>query len=280
MLKNTFSHIPGIGLKTEKLLWNNGIHTWNDFESCQSLPLSQRKITLSNNLLIESRMQLVHNPAYFTKLLPPRRHWRIFPHFRQQTAYLDIETTGTNSYVDHITTIALYDGVDIYHYVHGENLEDFAEDITKYKLIVTYNGKSFDVPIIEKTFGIKLNHAHIDLRHVLYNLGYRGGLKKCEKQMGIDRHELDGVDGYFAVLLWNEYAATGNRKALETLLAYNIMDTVNLEELMVRAYNMYTESLPFGERLHLPDPSIPAIPFSGDFEVIEKLKRNYSPLFQ
>ncbi len=31
---------------------------------------------------------------------------------------------------------------------------------------------------------------------MIKSLGLKGGLKKCEKAMGIDRQELDGVDGY------------------------------------------------------------------------------------
>lgn len=45
--------------------------------------------------------------------------------------------------------------------------------------------------------------------------------------------------GFFAVLLWQEFQQTGNIKALETLLVYNIEDVVNLETLMVLAYNFY-----------------------------------------
>ena len=50
-------------------------------------------------------------------------------------------------------------------------------------MIVTYNGKTFDVPFIEKYFGIRMNHAHIDLRYVLKSLGYSGGLKMFEQAM-------------------------------------------------------------------------------------------------
>ncbi len=39
------------------------------------------------------------------------------------------------------------------------------------------------------------------------------------------------VDGFFAILLWQEYKNRQNRKALETLLSYNIQDAVNLEYL-------------------------------------------------
>ena len=130
--------------------------------------------------------------------------------------------------INDITTIALYDGESIQTYVQGQNLEDFIEDIQKYKVIVSYNGKSFDIPFIEHYFNIRLDHAHIDLRYVLYSLGFRGGLKGCERQLGMDRGDLSDIDGFFAVLLWDEYQRTGDQKALDTLLAYNIQDTINL----------------------------------------------------
>ena len=69
-----------------------------------------------------------------------------FPSSGNSTVYLDIETTGLDRYFNDITTIALYDGHVIKTYVQGQNLDDFIEDIYKYKVIVTYNGKSFDIP--------------------------------------------------------------------------------------------------------------------------------------
>ncbi len=122
---------------------------------------------------------------------------------------------------------------------------------------------------------MKMEQAHIDLRYVLRALGYKGGLKRCEKQMGLDRGILDGVDGYFAVLLWHEYQNTGNRKALDTLLAYNIYDTVNLENLLVEAYNQHVSKTPFAESHRLAEPFMPALPFYPDLEIIERLKHTY-----
>lgn len=78
--------------------------------------------------------------------------------------------------------------------------------VNEYKVIVTYNGKTFDIPFIERYFGIKIPHAQLDLRYILYSLGYSGGLKSCERQSGIGRTgSLADVDGFFAVLLWNDY---------------------------------------------------------------------------
>jgi uncharacterized protein YprB with RNaseH-like and TPR domain len=189
--------------------------------------------------------------------------------------YLDIETTGLDLHFNTITTIALYDGQSIKTYVQGQNLDDFIEDIQKYKVIVSYNGKSFDVPFIENYFNIRLNHAHIDLRYILYSLGFRGGLKGCERQLGMDRGELKDIDGFFAVLLWNEYLNTGDQKMLETLLAYNIQDTINLEDLMVTAYNMKLKGTPFYEKLLIADSPPPANPFRVDLETVDKIKNHF-----
>ncbi|MBU0986233.1 MAG: hypothetical protein KKH68_03175 [Proteobacteria bacterium] len=32
MLKNTFHHVPGIGIKTEVQIWNSGILGWGEFK--------------------------------------------------------------------------------------------------------------------------------------------------------------------------------------------------------------------------------------------------------
>jgi len=186
--------------------------------------------------------------------------------------YLDIETTGLESWSNEITTITLYDGNLLTYYVNGQNLNDFMDDINKYKVIVTYSGKTFDVPFIENYFGIKLNHAHIDLRYILGSLGYKGGLKGCEAKLEIDRGDLAGIDGFFAVLLWHDYKRNGDQKALEALLAYNIQDTITLENLMVTAYNLKIEDTPFSAK-QLAEPVSPKIPFKVDLETVERIKR-------
>jgi len=229
-------HIESIGAITERRLWESGLRDWDAFFGNVSIPLSAKRKYLLQQGIDESRQHLFqNNPVYFSKCLPSNQSWRFFPEFRNSTVYLDIETTGLDRYYQSITTIALYDGQEIKTFVHGKNLEDFIENIQNYKVIVTYNGKCFDIPFIENFFNIKLNHAQIDLRYILYGLGFRGGLKGVERQLGNDRGDLRDVDGFFAVLLWNEYQKTGDRKALDTLLAYNVQDTVTLENLMVTA---------------------------------------------
>jgi hypothetical protein len=85
---------------------------------------------------------------------------------------------------------------------------------------------------------------------------------------------LSDIDGFFAVLLWDEYQRTGDQKTLDTLLAYNIQDTINLENLMVTAYNMKLKDTPFYETHLIAEPILPANPYSVDIETVEKIKRS------
>jgi uncharacterized protein YprB with RNaseH-like and TPR domain len=271
MLNNCFLHLPSIGAQTEKKIWESGIKTIDNFVKCPPKfigPKNRKKILYHINLA-----ENAEDPHHFYDTLPSNEQWRIFKRFQKSTAYIDIETTGLDSYHNIITTIALYDGENIKHYVNGKNLENFKEDIFNYKVIVSYNGKTFDVPFIERFFNIEIPHCHLDLRYILSSLGYSGGLKSCEKQLGIGRgDDLDGVDGFMAVLIWNHYQRRQDKKALETLLAYNIEDVLNLEYLMITAYNKKIQSLPFDmDALEIPPKK------DNPFEVDESIVNMYRP---
>jgi len=273
MLENTFLHAAKVGLKTEQELWDAGILSWDDLSGAECPPLSSAQRDSLLGSLDECRAALAEESAdFFYDALPPSQHWRLFPHFRSSTLYLDIETTGLGGPGDYITTIATYDGTTIRHFIHDDNLLDFKEHVQEYKLLVTYNGKSFDLPFIRSHLGANVEQAHLDLRFPLASLGYRGGLKNCEKTLGIAREGVEDVDGYFAVVLWHEYNNTGNRKALETLLAYNMMDTVNLERLAVLTYNLHLTGTPFADSHHLVLPEAPPIPFQADASTIADLR--------
>ncbi len=273
MLTHSFIHLPGIGQKTEQNLWKSGIRQWNQWQEKPQVKLPNSSLPELATLVQTSIDELKNGPEFFSSRLPGNEQWRLFSHFRDRTAYLDIETTGLGQDAE-ITTVALYDGDKVHCYINGRNLDDFENDIWNYDVLVTYNGKGFDIPMLERWFRIKLTQAHIDLRYILARLGFKGGLKGCEKQMGINRGALDGLDGYFAVLLWRDYINNDNEKALETLLAYNIEDTVNLERLLIEAYNRNVLATPFGEELIVQSPDLVCIPYQPDPSTMERLRKN------
>jgi len=273
MLRNTFCHIPSIGTRTEARLWDAGVRTWED-ALADDLPLAPGKREILRQTLAESRERYDAGDAdHFAQRLPVPEHWRMLPDFGGRAAYVDIETTGMAPPACHITAIALYDGQSVRSYVHGQNLEAFQDDILGYDLLVTFNGRCFDAPFIERELRIPLPKAHIDLRFALAAAGVKGGLKRVEKHFGISRGELDGVDGYDAVLLWDRYEKTGDERALRTLLAYNIEDVINLEVLAYKAFNLLIEPTPFALSGLLPEPEPFKNPLEPDPAVVADLRR-------
>ena len=70
-----------------------------------------------------------------------------------------------------ITVIGLFDGQEFRSFVRGHNLHAFEEQLRRYDLLVTFNGKTFDLPCIERDLGIPIYQAQIDMRVLLHRLG-------------------------------------------------------------------------------------------------------------
>lgn len=232
MLDHTFIHIQGIGEKSERDIWSRGIRTWSDFLECPECVLSEVKDCVIRK---ELRNSIAHRReiGFFAERLPSAEIWRLYESFRRRVVYLDIETSNGYMGADEITVVGTYDGTCVRSFVSGSNFEDFEGYISAFDLVVTFNGTCFDLPFIRRSIpNIALPPGHIDLRFPLKRLGYRGGLKKIEKEMGIERiSEIRQMDGYDAVRLWRDYQ-WGDNRALEVLLEYNKADVVNLEPLM------------------------------------------------
>ena len=110
-------------------------------------------------------------------------------------------------------------------------------------------------------------------------MGYKGGLKSCEKQLGLNRNGLDHVDGFFAIHLWNDFYYNANQKALETLLAYNIEDCINLEKLMQTAFNMKVDKLGFKSFKKVSYLKSAKNPFKADYETIFRIKTKIKSIY-
>jgi uncharacterized protein YprB with RNaseH-like and TPR domain len=244
MLQNSFIHIPGIGEIIERKLWTKGFMTWDDFLNNQhesGLTIRKRE-AISHYLLLSKAALSSYDFCFFEDCFPNREKWRLFDEFKGHVAYLDIETTGLSPWDSYITVIGLYDGEKEEAFITGDNLHRFADEIAKYKVIVTFNGARFDVPFIRQTLPIRLDQIHIDLMYPLKRLGYSGGLKAIEQVLGISRPtDIANIDGFEAVRLWFDYQRKGNQRALEQLIQYNLEDTRNLKVLMELVYERLKE---------------------------------------
>ena len=236
MIEHTFCILPGIGEHLEKKLWKSGILTWADFLAANSISfISIAKKEYYNLLLSEALQNLESiNVSYFARNLRHSEHWRLFQALRGSAVALDIETDGGIARNNgRVTVVGLYDGFDYTALVQGKNLsrEKLAAELSRYRYIITFYGAVFDLPYLRDIYGLSIDLPHFDLCFSGRRAGLRGGLKKIEKTLGMQREaSVAGFDGFDAVRLWQE-AQRGNDTALELLITYNRHDTINLFEL-------------------------------------------------
>ena len=273
MLSKSFIHINGIGPRKERLLWESGATSWDTLlfsESAISLPKSINRPIHEH--LHESVASLErYDGGFFEERMPACEMWRLYPAFKEKTVFLDIETTGLSPGADEITVISLFDSKGVRALVKGEDLAEFPQIISQYSLLVTYNGKCFDLPFLHAHFPhFQKKYAHLDLRYPLARLGFSGGLKGVERKVGIQREgALSLVDGFMAVSLWQEHQK-GNRQALDTLRRYALEDVVNLKPLLELVYNRNIKRLPIRSEEIQPEP-LPRIDIPYDAQLIKRL---------
>jgi len=235
MIKRSFIFLDGIGDNTERRLWQMGINDWQDYIDTKTIPrISEARKEGHDNVLRKALANMeCQNDAFFASLLPCKHHWRLFQRFRDDAVYLDIETTG-HFQGNSTTVVGTYDGSDFNVLVKGRDLskESIESLVEGKKMLITFYGRGFDVPVLESEFGVRLPKIHYDLCFAGKIIGYHGGLKRIEKQLGICRGEDTlGLSGMDAVYLWREYEKRGNEEALERLISYNKEDVVNLERI-------------------------------------------------
>lgn len=223
---------PGIGEKTEKNLWKSGITHWDHVEDSSSITDNKRDRML--NFLQKARKNLdVGNTHFFADKLPNREFWRSYRNFEENACFFDIETTGLNHMHDKVTTVSFYRKGESYTLVRDDDLtkENLEKEFFESSILVSFNGKMFDQPFLEKSFDMNIDTPHLDLMYPAKRVGLSGGLKKIEKILGVDRDLEEDIDGRQAIRLWKKYERDGDKDALRKLVKYNQYDAENLKDV-------------------------------------------------
>lgn len=245
MIESSFCFLPGVGTRTERRFWDEGLWTWERFLVARNVPGigPDRKARFDRDIL-EAQLHFAGGDSqYFATILPSRYQWRLYEWLRAQAVYLDIET---NSFGE-ITVVGLYGHGTYTALIRNETLDwrRLAEELSQYDLIVTFCGTTFDLPMLIAHYpNLSLEQPHIDLYGVGRLLGYRGGLKAIERRIGIERTpELQGFTGADAVQQWNRWRHRRDDEARRLLVAYNEADCVNLEPLADAFYCQLVQSM-------------------------------------
>lgn len=250
VIEQTFHHAPGVGPVMEARIKERGYQTWQSvLQQPEALPLGPRTTASLLQALVHSQNALAQNDiTYFIDRFSVKEQWRILAAYFDRISYFDIETSGL-SYDAYVTCIACYHQGQLQRFVHGENLDDFLDLLDEVSLLVSFNGSSFDIPQLLRTWHIpEFPCAHIDLRWQCYHDQLTGGLKQVETELGIIRpQDLRGVDGADAVWLWLRWKQYADQAALERLLRYCAADVLSLQ--------MVTSCLLKGKGVSVQGPS-------------------------
>ena len=233
MIQKSFIFLKGISYNKEKSLYKQGIRSWNSFLETQKIKgISKEKKIILDKELIEAKHNLyTENTSYFSGVLPQKENYRLYPLFQDETLFLDIEIDSKRN----IILIGLFNGFKTKFMIKGFNLykDILKKELENYKLIVTFNGSSFDLPLIEKQLDLPITLPHIDLKHLCNKVGLKGSLKEIELILNLKRpkhllgHPVDA---------WKAAHASQDDRYLKALLNYNEEDLVNLRPILEYCY--------------------------------------------
>ena len=81
---------------------------------------------------------------------------------------IDIETTSTDVNIAEVRVFGAYDPYEDKYFIYkwnDTNMAKVVELLATYKLIITFNGKKYDIPILKK-YGIPIDFKHVDIYEI------------------------------------------------------------------------------------------------------------------
>jgi uncharacterized protein YprB with RNaseH-like and TPR domain len=166
--------------------------------------------------------------------------------------FLDIETTGLGG-----TPLFLIGTMECFaqefrfrQYLARDYSEEMSviaavsERLAETALLVTFNGKSFDLPYIENratATGVRLHYpeSHLDILPEARRV-YRRDLPNCRlqtlEQMICGKHREDDIPSAEIPAAYHEFVRTGNANKIRLILQHNLRDLLTMADLMHRMW--------------------------------------------
>ena len=181
----------------------------------------------------------------------------------RKTVFLDTETTGLSGGAGtFIFLIGLGYFTENQFCVRQYFMRDYDEEqallsalnelLLKFESVITYNGKSFDLPLMETRFimsGMEMNlknPAHLDLLYPVRRL-WKRRLENCSLStverdiLGVYRE--NDVPGYLVPEIYFRYLRTGDARDIKGVFEHNLQDILSLVVLTAKINDFFREPL-------------------------------------
>lgn len=164
--------------------------------------------------------------------------------------FMDLETTGLSATPLFLIGTMVWgdDGLIIRQYFARDYAEEapaisvFLDNAAGRKLLVSFNGKSYDLPYIKmraaaNRIPFTLEAAHLDLLHECRR-AWQDVVADCKlstlERVICGRERADDIPGSEIPDAYHAYVRTQNAARIAQVLRHNILDLVTLAELMVK----------------------------------------------
>jgi uncharacterized protein YprB with RNaseH-like and TPR domain len=166
----------------------------------------------------------------------------------QDIVFMDIETTGLSSSPLFLIGIMVWgtDGFEVHQYFARNYAEEaaviatFLDRCCSAKMLVTFNGKTYDYPYIRNRAAANgipfaLDLAHVDLLHESRRI-WKHKLPDCKLQTLeahiCGRHRVDDLPGSEIPDAYHAYVRTANAWQMVGALEHNMFDLITLADIM------------------------------------------------
>ncbi len=169
-----------------------------------------------------------------------------------KSVFLDIETTGLSGSPLFLVGLLFHRGeglrlLQLFARDYSEEkplLQYLTEVLGEFEVLVTFNGKSFDMPYIRDRcrynilpFGVELHH--FDLLHE-YRRRWKRILPNCRLQTLESRicyrYRAGDIPGSEIPNAYHDFVRTGDARQIKSILHHNALDLLTMSELTLRLF--------------------------------------------